>query len=145
MKTKMCHKCKYNQNITEFQKDKTTKDGYNVWCKKCHKKTLKIWRRNNSDKIKLQGEKYINNNRWRKHYTTAEQRCNNSKNDSYKSYGKKGIEMSMVSNDFKYLWFRDKAYLMEKPSIDRKNNKGNYTLENCRFIELTKNIKRKRG
>lgn len=45
----------------------------------------------------------------------------------------------MTVKDFKFLWFRDKAYLMEKPSIDRKNNNGNYTLKNCQFIELRKN------
>jgi len=39
----------------------------------------------------------------------------------------------------KELWFRDKAYNLKRPSIDRKNNNEDYTFENCRFIELGKN------
>ena len=38
------------------------------------------------------------------------------------------------------MYIRDKAHLMKKPSIDRKDNDKNYTLENCRFIELQDNV-----
>lgn len=45
----------------------------------------------------------------------------------------------MTIEDFKYLWFRDKAFDMKEPSIDRVNTKGDYILTNCRFIELQEN------
>jgi hypothetical protein len=37
------------------------------------------------------------------------------------------------------LWFRDKAYLLKEPSIDRINNDGDYCFKNCQFIEKPEN------
>jgi hypothetical protein len=54
-------------------------------------------------------------------------------------YYKKRIRNFITEEDLKTLWFRDKAYLMNRPSIDRKDNDKNYTLDNCRFIELKEN------
>ena len=45
----------------------------------------------------------------------------------------------MGINDFKTLWFRDKAYSMECPSIDRIDNNGHYSIDNCRYIEMAEN------
>ena len=72
----------------------------------------------------------------------AKQRCNNPNDPSYKSYGGRGIRFFLTVTEVKKLWFRDRAYLMKVPSIDRKDNDGNYTYENCKFIELIENIKK---
>lgn len=50
----------------------------------------------------------------------------------------------MTLEDFRKLWFRDKAYLLKRPSIDRINSSGDYTLKNCQFIEFKKNNLKKR-
>ena len=76
-------------------------------------------------------------------FDAAKQRCNNPNNRVYSSYGGKGVKVLMTKEDFKTLWFRDKAYLMKQPSIDRVDNDGNYTLENCRFLELKENAQRR--
>lgn len=78
---------------------------------------------------------------WVKHYNAARDRCHTKTHNSYKNYGARGIQFLMTTEDFKFLWFRDKAYLMKRPSIHRINNDGNYELSNCCFIELTENIR----
>lgn len=87
---------------------------------------------------------YEKSNRLRKLLHNIRQRCNYPKDKKYSYYGGKGIECFLTVEDLIFLWKRDKAYLLSKPSIDRLNNKKNYILENCRFIEMSENIKRVR-
>jgi len=42
-------------------------------------------------------------------------------------------------DEIKELWFRDKAYEMKKPTIDRINSNEHYEYSNCRFIEKALN------
>ena len=56
----------------------------------------------------------------------------------------KGIQCLITKDELRQLWFRDKAYLLKVPSIDRIRNSDNYTFDNCRFIENIDNIRRKR-
>lgn len=49
------------------------------------------------------------------------------------------MKFLMTIEDFKFLWFMDKAWLLKKPSIERINVNGNYELSNCKFIELVIN------
>lgn len=61
--------------------------------------------------------------------------------ESHKAY--RNIKLELTIKDLKDLWFRDKAHDMKRPSIDRKDHKGNYTLQNCRYIELSENVARR--
>jgi hypothetical protein len=70
------------------------------------------------------------------------QRCNNINNVNYNKYGGRGIKNHLTKKQIKFLWFRDKAYLMKRPSIDRINNNGDYKLNNCCFIETAINAKK---
>ena len=58
----------------------------------------------------------------------------------YYRYGGRGIKCKITSDEVRRLWIRDKAHLMKRPSIDRINNDGHYSFNNCRFIEIEKNI-----
>lgn len=73
---------------------------------------------------------------WSEVLSRIKDRCK----DKSKPYHKKGIKTYLTKENLKYLWFRDKAYLMERPSIDRLDSQNNYTLENCRYIELSENV-----
>jgi hypothetical protein len=98
------------------------------------------WRRKNPKRVLQLGRDYHKRKPWLSHYQAAQQRCQNPKAISFKNYGNLGVKFLLSLVDVEYLWFRDKAYLMKQPSIDRKENALNYTLDNCRFIELKANI-----
>jgi hypothetical protein len=42
----------------------------------------------------------------------------------------------------KSVWFRDEAWKLSRPSIDRIDNNGNYDVSNVRFIEVYQNTKK---
>ena len=58
------------------------------------------------------------------------------------AYGKFNVKNYLSKEDLKFLWERDNASLMKRPSIDRIDTYGNYTLVNCRYLELRENQKR---
>lgn len=70
-------------------------------------------------------------------------RCTNNKCSNYKYYGGRGIECNITKEEITKLWFRDKAYNMKKPSIDRKDNDSHYIYSNCQFLELSDNVKKR--
>ncbi len=150
MKTKLCTKCDKVKELSEFSIDKNRKDGVFPHCKLCKKDYMKIWRKNNRRKIKDYQKKnkvkssnsirnYYLEFPWLKVLVDLNQRCNNPKNNDYKNYGGRGIKNLLSKENIQVLWFRDKAYNMKKPSIDRKDNDGNYEFDNCEFIEMPEN------
>jgi hypothetical protein len=70
---------------------------------------------------------------WYRVYKRIMARC--CKGGQY--YGK--IKVRIGVDELKKIWFRDKAWLLKKPSIDRIDSAKDYTFENCRFIELSDN------
>ena len=96
----------------------------------------KLWNIVNSDHKKEIRLNYKINKPWMKSWSQAKQRCNNPNDKGYKNYGAKGIKFLLNKVGIEKLWFRDEAYNMVKPSIDRKNKNKDYTLENCQFIEM---------
>jgi hypothetical protein len=73
---KKCTKCNLEKPVTEFRKQKTTKDGLMTCCKSCHTEMSKahylkhkkgrvfqvrLWQLNNKEKVKSYHQKYNNN------------------------------------------------------------------------------------
>ncbi len=81
-----------------------------------------------------------NTEKWYICWKACRQRCNNPKTHNYKYYGEKGIKSLITKEEVYQLWIRDKGYLMKRPSLDRFEDKGNYTFNNCQFIELKDNV-----
>lgn len=93
--------------------------------------------RNKPETVKIYLKKYLQEKPWVKHLISAYSRCSTKKHPYYK----KGIKCFLTVVDLETLWFRDKAYLMKEPSIDRIDARGNYTFKNCRFIERIENCR----
>ena len=82
-------------------------------------------------------------------------RCNNPNNKSYKNYGGRGIKVcDEWQKDFMsfYNWAMQNGYKEEKLknglnklTIDRIDNDGNYEPTNCRFVTNAENAKNKRN
>lgn len=145
MKTKKCRDCKKRKVISEFHKHAVNKDGLRNECKKCRIKKDLIYRNINKSKINKRVREYYKKFPCKKTFVGIKSRCTNKKTEAYKNYGGRGIECRITEEELKDLWFRDKAYLMEKPSIDRIDNEGHYEYRNCQYIERYENsVKDKR-
>jgi hypothetical protein len=117
---KQCVRCQKYKNKFEFYKDKYNKDNLTSKCKVC------------MDYLK---KKFVEDNPWYAHLFQIRRRCNKKDCPAYIYYGFRGIKCLITLSELKILWFRDKAYLMKKPNISRKDNDGNYCFDNCEFIE----------
>ena len=89
------------------------------------------------------GKKYHKKYPWRKTLKNIRQRCYYKLDRKYEYYGGKGIECYLTLKQIRYLWERDKANLMQQPSIDRIDGKGHYSIDNCQFIEMIENRNKK--
>lgn len=125
MKTKICTKCKKSKSIRNFSKKEHGKFGVNSICKECAcNYTLNYYQ-----KIRKESP-------WKEHFRALKERCINLKSKNYKYYGGRGIKCLITEKEIKELWFRDKAYELKRPSIDRIDNDGNYIFNNCQFLEM---------
>lgn len=61
--TKTCSKCKIEQPISNFSKNKCMKDGFCNWCKECYKERNREYYKKNKEKIKKVHKKYYEQNK----------------------------------------------------------------------------------
>ena len=126
-----CKQCGISKPIKEFgfYIGYHKKVYYRSNCKKCASKNNKEWKENNP---------------WLTSWYNAKTRCECKSHLQYKYYGGKGIKFYLTIPENKELWFRDKAFLMGNPTIDRINSDKDYIFDNCRFIEFLQNVHSKK-
>lgn len=136
--TKVCKLCKVEKLLKEFWKHPTCKLGVSNMCKTCQYTRNNEYRKQSRNRHQRAWEA---NHPWYRFYSKLKQRCENPRHSTYASYGGKGIKALITLEEVKYLWFRDRAFELKEPSVDRIDPKKDYSLDNCRFIELTLNKK----
>jgi hypothetical protein len=161
MRTKICTKCGINRPFSDFNKAKNGKFGLRSDCNFCrkqyqeeHKAEIKKYKQEyhikNKDTISTNHKLYYidkikkahKKTPWNRILNNINSRCNNPNDISYKTYGLKGIRCLITKSQIKRLMIRDNYWNLKQPSIDRKDNSGNYTFKNCQFIEKSENSRK---
>lgn len=71
------------------------------------------------------------------------QRCTNPKFDSYSNYGGRGIEVCERWKDFR-LFYKDMGDRPKGKTLDRKDNDGGYSPENCKWSTQSEQLRNTR-
>ena len=100
------------------------------------------YREKNREHIRAYQKQHYINKPWAKVMTYINVRCNCSSAKYYYRYGGRGIKNLLTMEELKNLWLIEGADKMKNPSIDRRDNDGHYTHENCRFMERGDNSSR---
>lgn len=134
---KRCSKCLIKQDCSSFYKNKSSKDGYAHYCKKCEKElhssdiykqkkrtSHKKWRDNNKEKIRVSREKYESNNKDK----IKEKNAKYFKNNKEKIY--KYIKEYQNLNKERILEYRRKWHNKNKERINKEKRENIKIKEN---------------
>jgi hypothetical protein len=103
------------------------------------KEREKQYRDKNRERVRqncrINTAKFLKNHRWISSYWKAYERCNNPHHKSFKNYGAKGIKLLMTQDDFKMVYFKDRAEKMKRAEVHRINNDGHYEISNVVYLE----------
>ena len=144
MKNKICSKCEKEKSIIEFA-FRNDSNNYRNICKICRNLIQKEYVKHNKKEISEKAKIYYKKYPWIRTFNAIKDRCNRITHKSYMYYGGKDIKVLITAEELKELWFRDKAYLMKKPTIDRKDSDGHYIFDNCEYIEHSENSRKDSG
>lgn len=146
MKTKYCSRCEQTKNTCEFGVKKTEQSGYQLWCKICTRSYYNEWRVSNREKSKS-----IEVSSFKRFYGTIHGRAVHMLNNARARAKRNNILLSITVE-----WIEDKLisgkcevtgipFILQEnhgkghrvnsfsPSIDRINQTGGYTPENCQM------------
>lgn len=133
---KQCAKCKETKPLTEFNKNKKTKDGFQFRCKLCRNEYYRKYNLENKQKIKQIHQKWREENKeWVKANNKKYYKENKEKiKESYKDYKKKYLRKKRIEDPM----FKLKQNVRSRTyqAIKGKYKKNNTTIEylGCGFL-----------
>lgn len=142
---KVCITCNESKALDDFYRVSIKDNTKRSVCKSCMNSYKKRYMNINKHKEKIYRDtkKYKKsiNAPWERFFYYINSRMKRStKEIKFKYYI--NIKNFLTKDDLKEMWFQDKAYLMNKPSLDRIDPDKDYTRENTRFLELSENTRR---
>lgn len=143
---KICNKCKIPKNLTEFNKNKTKKDGYHVWCKKCISDNNKELYVKSKAKIKNNANIYYHNNKSTILPKAKEYRNKSEVKDKQSKYMSKWIVENKIhfkqyQKEYKKQYYRNNPHILICLNIKRRCLNGiNDDRVNYKSIDLKTHI-----
>lgn len=126
MTTKLCRKCNTTKTITEFYKDRTSKDGLHSLCKQC---------KNALSKIYIQKNKQVKNKYNKIHYETRKEKGYKQDKEYYKEYYQKNKKR--ISERIKKYHIDNKERMELKQKIYKKTESAKISIKNTRMKRRT--------
>jgi len=127
---KMCHKCNTMKPRSEFHKHTLSKDGLQSCCRVCGGKMNRSWR-----------DRFGERQAWRH----MRNRCNDPKHHAYDRYGGRGIKVCARWADYDNFLADMGKRPYRKAELDRIDNNGGYSKDNCRWTDHTTNMRNRRN
>jgi hypothetical protein len=131
-KTKQCTKCHQTYPATKknFSQHKRTKDGFDSWCRRCHRALSKVWRAANRSHQAALRKKWGAKHPLYKTWASMMERCFNKEQKSYRFYGSLGVSVCEHWQDFS-TFERDMSPKPEGTTLGRFGDVGNYSCFRC--------------
>ena len=156
MKTKICSKCNVEKNLSDFGKDKYSKDSYTSACKTCRNKQRQSWAKRNPDKVRATIERRKIKPGYHKHHAeyNVEWRLKNPEKSLLtrvkRRCREKEIECNLQLKDIKIPEFcpvlgipiiidYEHKHSDNSASVDRIDNTKGYVNSNICIISLRAN------